>query len=124
MPLFPSSAPLASSTFSKDIVTTDTPDTGVPADSDAGLTARHESPSHHTDPHRTDPHRTDPHRTDPHRTDPRSDAPESPNAVDPSKAATEHLRRLWLAGARNLTVTYDADVERHRGYLSHPRTDI
>ena len=114
MPLFPSRAPLASSTFSKDIVTTDTPDTGVPADSDAGLTARHESPSHHTDPHRTDPHRTDP----------RSDAPESPNAVDPSKAATEHLRRLWLAGARNLTVTYDADVERHRGYLSHPRTDI
>jgi len=66
-------------------VTTDIPDTGVPADSDAGDTARQS---------------TDPVST------------------------TEHLRRLWLAGARDITVTYDADVVRHRTYLAHPRTDI
>ncbi len=55
---------------------------------------------------------------------------ESPNSdtevdaeVDESAATTEHLRRLWLAGARDITVTYDADVVRHRTYLSQPRRD-
>ena len=43
---------------------------------------------------------------------------------DLSTSTTEHLRRLWLAGARDITVTYDEDVVRHRTYLAHPRTDI
>ena len=42
---------------------------------------------------------------------------------DPSAATTEHLRRLWKAGARDITITYDEDVVRHRTYLTHPRTD-
>ena len=43
--------------------------------------------------------------------------------VDESAATTEHLRRLWMAGARDITVTYNADMVRHRTYLSHPRTE-
>lgn len=42
---------------------------------------------------------------------------------DPSLTA-EHLRRLWEAGGRNITVTYDEEVVRHRAYLARPRTDI
>ena len=49
--------------------------------------------------------------------------PEVDAEVDESAATTEHLRRLWLADARDITVTYDADVVRHRTYLSHPRTE-
>lgn len=41
---------------------------------------------------------------------------------DPT-ATTEHLRRLWLAGARQITVTYDEQAVRHRAYLMRPRTD-
>jgi hypothetical protein len=58
-----------------------------------------------------------------------SDAGESaPQQNDPirdsSTATAEHLKRLWEAGARNITVTYDDDdALRHRNYLAHPRTD-
>ncbi len=53
-----------------------------------------------------------------------TETPDLPVPADNDAAATtEHLRRLWLAGARDITVTYDADVVRHRTYLSHPRTD-
>ncbi len=65
----------------------DIPAKGVPADSDAGLTAH---PTFDTDP----------------------------------AVTTDHLRRLWQAGGRNITVTYDEQAVRHRAYLAHPRTDI
>ncbi len=86
----------------KDTVTPDTPDQGVPASNDARATS--------------------------HR-DPDSEPTYSLTEVDDdttkdlSAATTEHLRRLWMAGARDITVTYDADVVRHRTYLSHPRTE-
>jgi hypothetical protein len=70
-------------------VTTDTPEQGRSADSDAGRTARD-----HADP---------------------------PSI--PLQAITEHLRQLWLAGGRDITVTYDEEAVRHRTYLAHPRTD-
>ena len=38
-------------------------------------------------------------------------------------ATTEHLRQLWLAGGRDITVTYDEEAIRHRAYLAHPRTE-
>ena len=41
---------------------------------------------------------------------------------DPA-ATTEHLRRLWQAGARDITVTYDDRAERHRSYLLRARPD-
>lgn len=41
---------------------------------------------------------------------------------DPT-ATTEHLRRLWMAGARQITVTYGEQAVRHRSYLLRPRTD-
>lgn len=68
----------------------DTPETGVPADSDAGATARHPPDA------------------------PPVDSPpvviETDGPIDDfSTTTTEHLRRLWLAGARSITVTYDAD---------------
>jgi hypothetical protein len=71
-------------------VTTDIPEPGWSADSDAGHPARD-----HSDPSSTSP-----------------------------QATTEHLRQLWLAGGRNITVTYDEEAVRHRSYLAHPRTDI
>ena len=43
--------------------------------------------------------------------------------TDPT-GTTEHLRRLWAAGGRDITVTYNDDVVRHRGYLTHPRTQL
>jgi hypothetical protein len=30
---------------------------------------------------------------------------------------------LWLAGGRDITVTYDEDAVRHRSYLAHPHRD-
>jgi hypothetical protein len=50
-----------------------------------------------------------------------SDAGNAPTNSDPI-ATTEHLRRLWLAGARDITVTYDEQAVRHRAYLLRPRT--
>jgi hypothetical protein len=43
--------------------------------------------------------------------------------TDPA-VTTDHLRRLWQAGGRSITVTYDEETVRHRAYLAHPRTDI
>jgi hypothetical protein len=43
--------------------------------------------------------------------------------TDPA-VTTDHLRRLWEAGGRSITVTYDEQAVRHRAYLAHPRTDI
>ena len=39
------------------------------------------------------------------------------------EAITEYLRRLWLAGARDITVTSTDEVVRHRTYLIHRSTD-
>jgi hypothetical protein len=68
-----------------------------------------------------------------------TDAPESGRSADsdaghtapdhadprsiPLQTTTEHLRQLWLAGGRDITVTYDDDAVRHRTYLAHPRND-
>lgn len=85
----------------KDTVTTFNPDPELPADTDAttGRSPDTEDPDNHTEVSGED-------------------------AIDDlSAATTEHLRRLWMAGARDITVTYDADVVRHRTYLAHPRTD-
>jgi len=43
--------------------------------------------------------------------------------TDPT-GTTEHLRRLWAAGGRDITVTYNDDVVRHRGYLTRPQTQL
>lgn len=48
--------------------------------------------------------------------------PHSDHPGDPT-ATTDHLRRLWLSGARDITVTYDEQAVRHRAYLLRPRTD-
>ena len=66
---------------------------------------------------------TDPN-PDNHDPDMRTEVGGDNAADDLSAATTEHLRQLWMAGARDITVTYDADVVRHRTYLSHPRNDI
>ena len=88
-PRRPSGAPPATRPIER-AVTTDIPEPGWSADSDAGHTTRD-----HADPPSTPLHET-----------------------------TEHLRQLWLAGGRDITVTYDDEAVRHRGYLAHPRTDI
>ena len=86
----------------KDTGTTESPESGRPPGTDAGTQAPH---------------------------NPRSELAANPTAIaddttsGDSAATTEHLRRLWMAGARDITVTYDADTVRHRTYLSHPRTD-
>lgn len=36
---------------------------------------------------------------------------------------TAHLRRLWLAGGRDITPTPTDEVVRRRTYLAHPCTD-
>ena len=46
----------------------------------------------------------------------------NPGSSDPA-SITEHLRRLWAAGARDITITSTDQVVRHRTYLTHPRTD-
>lgn len=52
-----------------------------------------------------------------------NDAGSAPSDSDPI-TTTEHLRRLWLAGARDITVTYDEKAVRHRAYLLRPHTDV
>ena len=46
-----------------------------------------------------------------------------PDPAGTPHATTEHLRRLWAAGGRDITVTYDEQVVRHRGYLANNRPD-
>lgn len=75
----------------------------MPADKDAGATTCRNSEPENTN---------------------RSVAFQDSRAGATSAVTTEHLRRLWMAGARDITVTYDADAVRHRTYLLHPRTDI
>ena len=35
-------------------------------------------------------------------------------ADNDAAATTERLRRLWMAGSRDITITYDEDVVRYR----------
>lgn len=76
----------------------DIPTQGWPAANDVGTSSQHGNPEHSNPEHNHLEH------------------------SDPT-ATTEHLRRLWLAGARDITVTYDEQAVRHRAYLLRPRAD-
>ena len=73
-----------SATSAKDIVTTDTPATGVPDATAADrITRRYSDPA----------------------------------------TTTEYLRSLWQAGGRDITVSDDEQIVRHRGYLARSQPD-
>jgi len=40
-----------------------------------------------------------------------------------SGTTTEHLRSLWQAGGRNITVSHHEEIVRHRSYLARPQPD-
>jgi hypothetical protein len=113
----------------KDTATTDTRESGTPPGTDAGTHAPRNPVSEPTDgaTASTDTVSTDTVSTGTAIADTAiADTAIADDIVfgGDSAATTEHLRRLWMAGARDITVTYEADVVRHRTYLTHPRIDI
>jgi hypothetical protein len=108
----------------KDTATTDTRESGTPPGTDAATHAPRNPVSEPTDGATTS---TDTASTDTVSTGTAiADTAIADDTVvgGDSAATTEHLRRLWMAGARDITVSYEADVVRHRTYLTHPRIDI
>ncbi len=110
----------------------DIPSDGVPAASDAGLTTHPTlnsssvtSPGFESSGFDS-PGFDSPGFDSPGFDSPGSDSPgfQSPGLDADPAVTTDHLRRLWEAGGRSITVTYDEQAVRHRAYLAHPRTDI
>jgi hypothetical protein len=46
-----------------------------------------------------------------------------PRRLSDPGTTTEHLRSLWQAGGRNITVSHHEEIMRHRSYLARPQPD-